>query len=971
MRQIHLVTSLAVLLGISASSCAIAINPTAEWSVSFGDSGRPNISPSAPPKLTGDGSGNWLTYFQTIDGPPIMAKLNASGVPQWTARPAWVALNPSAHILSDGSLISLSDVVSLYDAEGRFVWASPPAFAGYGASAFVEVGNELIVLRSIWPAMAYRIDRFSGLVLETAMNSAHLSACEDWVATSTSTDTIYVADTCAQPLVSKIRLNPLRVEWTVAAPISGQQSLKNIVADSTGAYIGLNDASGSTVRKLAQGTGDAIWSTDSGPQTAASVALDTDGDLLAFGQQSIRKLDRGNGSVLWTHASTGVISGVTTSVDGIFVTGSNHEAPPATQSGFIKRLQRTNGQMIWQIALPNTVAGNIAMSDITVHADRVLASGATCAFDEPGDRCKSAFWSTTINGTSATVHSPAFPMRSFGRATLASGDTTLAAAIESGVQGSQIRVKRIANADGSLLWDSVHPVPTPGGNTLDEERVDIFESDDGSVTVAYRKLPEADGFQTSQVIILKLEGTTGQSLWQKSLLEPDDSFPDIDARIAVDASGNVFASVHRKFENLIQPPPSARELRKYASATGQETLRITLRPRQDPWIDEVSPPSFKIVANDVLIREALALSNEIGLARIDGVTGQVVWRNPTLSLSDEDLIQNSTAYSLSRSTGSEIVIDKINLTDGALTWSKRFTEPDSLSNHAYLIDSLPGGDILVSGAYVDGSDVPFSNLHPHVLRFDATTGNLVWNRKFDSYAPIFLSAIGAAAFRDDALYGLQWTMDRQGRHRFFLTGISLLEGKHLGSQYVSEENADWIQHPQQRATDALGIADDQGLIVSSLQSRPGAPKQFQIEKLSPPQPFAGGSLRIELSSTTAAPANGVTTVSFVFETINDGTILAPNVWSKLKLPHAVILGNVSCDISGIPCTFINTPTSIEANVDLASGARLRLSGTFDYLKPTGILEAGARAPYSFAEMDFRNNYTSRRFETSLFSNGFD
>src|SRR5690606_19770698 len=115
--------------------------------------------------------------------------------------------------------------------------------------------------------MAFRIDRFSGVVLETAMNSTHLSACEDWVVTSTDADTIYVADTCAQPLVSKIRLKPLRVEWTVAPTTSGQQSIKNIVADSTGAYIGLNDASGSTARKLSQETGSALWSADSGTQT--------------------------------------------------------------------------------------------------------------------------------------------------------------------------------------------------------------------------------------------------------------------------------------------------------------------------------------------------------------------------------------------------------------------------------------------------------------------------------------------------------------------------------------------------------------------------------------------------------------------------------------------------------------------------------------------------------------------------------
>lgn len=971
MHRLRLLVSLATLICISFDATATPANTASQWTVSFGDAGHPKISPLAPPSLINDGSGNWFTHFQTIDGPPIMAKLNASGVPQWSVSPAWGPTASSAHTLSDGSLISLSDVVSLYSSDGQFAWASPPAFAGYGASAFVEVGNELIVLRSHWPAMAFRIDRFSGLVLETAMNSSHLNACENWVVTSTGTDTIYVADTCVQPLVSKIRLNPLRVEWTIAPTTSGQQSIKNIVADSTGAYIGLNDVSGSSVRKLSQPSGSALWSADSGTQTAASVALDIDGDLLAFGEQSIQKLDRSNGAVIWTHSSSGAISSIAAATDGIFVTGSHNEAPPASQTGFIERLQRADGQAIWAIALTNAVAGNIAMGDVSVQADRVLASGVTCPFDEPTNRCKVSFWNTKTNGASANVHSPTFPTRSFGRATLASGDTTVAAAIESAAQGKQIRVKRITNTDGSLLWDSVHPVLTLGEATLYNEHVDIFESEDGSVTVAYRKFPAANAYQTSQVIVLKLEGATGQILWQKSLLEPDDDFPEIDARIAVDTSGNVFASVYRKFANLIEPPPGARELRKYASATGQETLRITLQPQQDPWIEETSPPSFKIVANDVLVREALALSNEIGLARIDGVTGQVVWRNPSLSMSDKDLVQNSTAYSLSRSTGQEIVIDKINLTDGTLTWSKRFTEPDSLSNHAYLIDSLPGGDILVSGAYVDGGDVPFSNLHPQLLRFDATTGNLVWNRKFDSYAPAFLSTVGGAAFRDDALYGLQWTMDRQGRFRSFLTGISLPDGTHIGSQNLSEENADWIQHSQQHEQEVLGIAHDHSLIVSSLQSRPGAPKQFQIEKLSPPQPFAGGSLKVELSSTTAAPVNGVTTVSFVLETINDGTIPAHAVWSELKLPHAVILGAVNCDVSGVPCTPTNTPFSIEANVDLEPGARLRLSGTFDYLKPTGILEGSARAPYGFVEMDLRNNYTARRFEMTLFSNGFD
>src|SRR5690606_20504861 len=158
--------------------------------------------------------------------------------------------------------------------------------------------------------------------------------------------------------------------------------------------------------------------------------------------------DRSNGAVLWTHASSGAISSIAAATDGIFVSGSHNEAPPTSQTGFIKRLQRADGQAEWTIALTNAVAGNVAIGEISVYADRVLASGVSCPFDEPANGCKVSFWNTTTSGVPANIHSPTFPMRSFGRATLASADTTIAAAIESGAQGKQIRVKRISNTDG-------------------------------------------------------------------------------------------------------------------------------------------------------------------------------------------------------------------------------------------------------------------------------------------------------------------------------------------------------------------------------------------------------------------------------------------------------------------------------------------------------------------------------------------
>ncbi len=992
----QLTTSLIGLFILAVSTTAAATTPNAIWSKTFGGNGHPTVNENHWPTLQKNAHGDFFSAFQESRSlNPMAVKLDAWGIPAWSiSAPRSMSTPADMTVLGDGSIVLIGmELLTLYAPDGKFVWAaSLPEWHWMENSTIVEIDNEIILLA----ASMIRIDRFSGLKLQEIdapsdsgwFSGLRLQGIEapsnlGWCGRKPSTKvvaatTAYVTSTCGGLSVTRILANPLRFDWTMRADSDAYSATAGIEADEHGVFVAgyrYSEANGTTgyAAKLSPTDGSIIWDT-SAPDAFSQIRLDHDGHLITSSALWVDKIDRESGQTLWRHATPGPARGIVTSPAGIFVAGNNGSTATVA-SGYIESIDGQDGSQRWLRPITFASGDMGKVSGLAVSDDHLLVSGATCRDGLPQGThypsplaCELAYWSSSTSGSTPSITKPvvALPV-SGGTAVAAPGDTTLAATLHPGPSGQQIAIRRINNTTGAILWEAVHPLSSGALPATSEGLFRLELAADGDVVVLYSKSARETTPGASWAEILKLDGASGTLRWKKALLDNSGAYTDVDAHdFATDTAGNVFVPVHEA--NILgfpDPPLNQRRILKLSASTGQQVLEIHFQPYQFPMTSfHAAPPRIASVGDDILVYEAPIPENEYGLRRLNGATGHTIWH----SQESDVLIDESTGYSVSGSVESTtLTVSSINLESGNINWSTNYSNPQDTY---YVVGNLQldteGGLIVGASGQVSSPNPPNRGL---LLRIDRDKGDILWTHRMQDLPLRSINSLRPAFIYDGIVYSRQYARTSGGSVSYLLVGNALSDGASTGAQMLDMSVWYPLQRPSIDGISITGAAADGGLIVSAGQSTPGLPVRHAIEKWAPPTVYAGGSLKVNLSISTQGSGTDVRRF-FVFDTVNDGSIDAPDVTAILDIPPYSLVGSVQCDISGVPCTVFTTDYYVEKLADLAPGARLRISGELE-VPWWGDVDASAYSPYGFVEWDLSDNAASARVEPPIFTHGFE
>jgi outer membrane protein assembly factor BamB len=961
------------------ASTQVHATPTPEWQVDFASTGRMPIGPDEKPQLQRDRE-NGAVYLHNTGSwplPPLAAKIDMSGMSEWSVleRSTTYTYPQRLAILADGSVITSHDNVVRYSANGSMLWSAPEAVANPEVATVVEVGGDILVFLNE-PNTVTRVDRDTGIPVERLAASA-LGSCPGGMAVGQGSDTVYWVQGCGGAhTLSRLLLAPLRIDWSVELPATGFAARAAIVADEGGVQAAFGDGSASRVSRFAA-DGSLLWSVAGAQGDTPGIALDADGDPLVFGESVVEKLDRATGARRWLHAVSGDVVDVDVTADAIVVAGNTDAAGSA---GFVERLRGTDGVSQWQSTLASPASEWMKVTSVAVHGDRVLAAGVACAVNAQPERCDLMLWPREIDGAETGSMVPTFALPASGRAVAASSDTTVGAALGYGPLGMQLRVKRVRNADGVVLWDVTRPVALPNAPGKLPFPLDLAVTDGGVAVFYARPFSQGSLPHSSEAMIAAFDAATGAFRWERSVLDLGGAYTDGRALyFGIDSAGNVLASSNEGVvpEDFAPITQTRRQIRKYAATTGQEIQQIDFAVDPSPNLMLYEGPMFRVVDGDILTEEKPLPSTDYALTRINGGTGTVLWSNATLPYPypfGMSALGAGRAYVAISDT--EVSVMAIDMAAGTASWVTPYSHPSDIGYGVWA--SYRGSDGAVyAGGYrkiprPGGSPTSWDS-RGLLMRVDGTNGALGWVNRFDTSPVVSPSGQLLPVLDHD---GVLYSWQRQARGvespGYFYTGISITDGALRGTQVVYLGTTPFPHlGPSVSSIEVLGAASDGGTVVHGGFGDASQPLSFAIAKWPAPQPFAGGSLRLSLVASVQS-VDGETATSFVVEAVNDGAIDAPAVDVLLTIPSESMVGPITCAVGSVPCMAKRTPDSIGHRLDLPVGARVRLSGMVRHRTLTiGRFEASAFSPYGFVEMDMKDNIRSLRVDDILFSHGFD
>ncbi len=968
-----------VALLLSASTQGHA-TPTSDWQVGFGSKGRVPIDADQRPQLQRDRATGAVYVHDTGSWPlpPLAAKIDMGGVSAWTVleRSTTYTYPQRLTILADGSFITSHDNIVRYAADGSMLWSAPEAVAQPEAPTVVEVGGEILVFAST-PNTVIRVDRSTGIPLEKLVDPAQ-GSCPGRAAAVQGGDTVYWASGCDNNhRLSKVRLAPLRIDWSVELPATGMTAKVAIVADAGGVHAAFGEGTTSRVSRFSATDGSSLWSVAGAHGAAPGVALDADGDLLVFGASLVEKVDRVTGTRRWSHAAPGTVVDLDVSADAIVVAGNTDAVG---SGGFIERLRATDGTSQWQSTLAHAESEWMNTTSVVVHGDRVLAAGVACAANARPERCNLVLWPRGIDGTATGSVVPTFDLPATGRAVAASADTTVGAAFAYGPLGMQLRVQRVRNADGVVLWDVTRPVVLPNAPGKLPYSIGVVAGDGGIAVLYARPSSFPSAPRSSEAMVAAFDATTGAFRWERSVLDLDGGYTDGNAQyFGIDPAGNVFASSHEGVvpDGFLPITQSRRQIRKYAAGTGHEIRQIDFFVDTSFGLTSFYSPMFRIVDGDILSEEKPLPSIDYALTRIDGATGSVLWSSATLpypyafGMSE---LHAGAAYVAN--SDADVSVSAYDVATGTASWLAQYSHPSDVGYGVWAIHRGSDGAIYAGGyrkiPRPGGSPTAWDS-RGLLMRLDGSGGAIDWVDRFDA-SPVTSPSgqLTPVLDHDGVLYSLQRQARGVESPGYFYTGTSTADGALRGTQAVYLGTVPFPHLGRSvGAIEVLGAANDGGTVVHGGFGDASQPLSFGIAKWPTPQPFAGGSLRVSLVASVQS-SDTETATAFVLEAVNDGAIPAPAVDVLLAIPPMSMVGPISCTVDSTPCTAKVTPSSIGHRLDLPPGARVRLSGSVRHQWGTpGRFEASAFSPYGFVEMDMKDNIRTLRVDDILFSHGFE
>lgn len=992
MRKLMAAVSFAGLFVCAALTTARA-EPTPLWTVNFDSVGTVPQRAVSRPELASAGVGSGLILSVPLGGISrfaSIAKIDVDGTAVWlgqhTSYSYFYGTVAETLVLSDGSVIVIADAVYRYSSNGQLAWVAPLLST---SAEVIEVGSRLFMASPNSGQPAAVIDLASGKTLEM-LSSANVGFGQDVGLAAVGNDTIY-AYTAQGMWVHKFRLNPLRVEWSVSlegtlAPHETTLpccTISSIVADESGAYV----SGSSVVAKVAPADGSLLWSQSTTPDYALTLAADASSpaDILAVSPNIVTSIARTSGVRLWTHVPPAAISAFATFDDSVAVVGNTDPNAPASNPGFLERIHRDDGTVVWQQPVTGSPATTSSVSGVAVDGDRIAASGVQCETRQVPELCELVIWHISVDGGAVAMVKPVFPQSVEYAGSAGDGVSTVAAALVATATGQQILVRRIQDSDGVVLWETSIPasLANASGQAISELNIQLTHSASSDVVIAYGRRPNTI-FSTEPLgdtMVSKLDGSSGAVQWQRSLLDTSGGYTDTSVNtfiVTTDTAGNVFASVHEVASNpspSTAPIPNRREIRKYSAATGDELLRLAFAPTQAVFPQfQFLPVNFQIVGDIVLTEEGPLPQSAYGSYAIDGTTGSVICNNFPLDIFQPIRVEGSNAIAAdSVSTSPPLIkLTRVDAPTCSVVWQSNYNYSADLrySASTLLLGSDNGFYAGNQARIADGSIVS-GRPYPLMLRADAASGLITWVNRFESNPVISPLRPRPLFISDGLLRALQTSYRAGSSNGQFLTSLSPADGTFQGTSSLTFDNQEWPQLPM-TTLGIQGLAADGGMIVRRYGDSPGESTRFSLGKLPLPQPFAGGSLRVSMHTSVATGAIQ-NTFSFRFDVVNNGTVSADAVEAIVGLPKPSIIDSVGCTIAGSPCVAEATSSYVRNVANIGIGENLVLTGTVrTWLPPYGTsFEASAFSTSGLVEMDMTDNIASIKLYEILFSSGFD
>jgi PQQ-like domain len=366
--------------------------------------------------------------------------------------------------------------------------------------------------------------------------------------------------------------------------------------------VGLVCATPAGAWRYEQGLGEVrVLTVDgAGDVIGGSVSLHIGDDL------TVNKLDGTTGAEIWRvqvdglASPAGVVALLTDDSGDVIVAGERD------LDFFVIKLAGDTGGEVWHYEIPDGTAKSIALS-----GGDVIAAGRTGSGSSDDDFTVVRLagptgieaWRSDIEGTDTT------PSFDGARAVAVDGSgDVVAAGFLTDVDSTDAAIVKLAGGSGAELWRKLI-----AGREAGAVRVDGA----GDV-VATGELPSLSTYEIDELVVVKLAGGDGTSLWTYDAGAAGGSTPSL----ALDSAGDVILG-----SGLRVVPSALPEFGviKIASESGAEIWRYVPRGRGYDSAHAVALDS----ANDVLavgIASYPRTGGDWAIAKLSGITGEVVWR---------------------------------------------------------------------------------------------------------------------------------------------------------------------------------------------------------------------------------------------------------------------------------------------------------------------------------------------------------
>jgi hypothetical protein len=266
----------------------------------------------------------------------------------------------------------------------------------------------------------------------------------------------------------------------------------------------------------------------------------------------------------------------------------------------------------------------------------------------------------------------------------ASGDVVVTYTLVDSFTSYRMSVARLAGATGTVLW--THDVPgnprSRGGSVAVDGAGNVIAGGDTQTTVS-----------DSDVVAVKLDGTTGAELWRTVLSGGNPAGNDYGGVVTLDASGDVFVSAQTENSG-----GDGFTVFKLSGATGAIQWRydhVSISATSSGYAGGV----YIDGTGDVYAIGAVDYNGL--LVKLSGSTGAELWTRKYRKMLFGPPVPDATGgLVVSGSRGFALLVMKLSPVDGRKIW--RRTLKGNSYNGAYASAAAvdPDGDVVASGAVV-------------------------------------------------------------------------------------------------------------------------------------------------------------------------------------------------------------------------------------------------------------------------------